>query len=67
MVDISHRRTTAGERSSLKKCAHALTVGNPRSLRIFEELIEESQLGGSIRLNRLFVEVLERCSHTITS
>jgi hypothetical protein len=66
MIDISARLTAAGKRSPLKKCAHALTVGNPRSLRILEELIEESQLGGGIRLIRFVVEVLERCSHTTT-
>src|SRR5258705_10411590 len=66
-VDIPTRLTTAGERSPLKKRAHALTVRDPRSLRVLEELIEESQLGGAVRLIRLFVEMLERCSHTVTS
>jgi hypothetical protein len=65
MVDISARLTTAGERPPLKKRAHALTVGNPRSLRILEELIEESQLGGGIRLKRLHGEVFERDRHVL--
>jgi hypothetical protein len=59
MVDVAARLPAAGERSSLKKRPHALTVGNPRSLRILEELIEESQLGAGLRLKRFFVEVLE--------
>src|SRR5258705_12491036 len=67
MVDISARLTTAADQTPLKKRAHALTVSDPRSLRILEELIEESQLGGGVRLIRLFVEMFERCSHTMTS
>ena len=65
MVDISTRLTTAGERSPLKKRAHALTMGNPRSLRILEELIEESQLGTGIRLKLLHQEVFERDRHAL--
>ena len=36
---------TAGERSSLQKCAQALTVGDPGSLRVLEQPVEEPQLG----------------------
>jgi hypothetical protein len=50
VVDVAARLTTAGERSPLKKRAHALTVSDAHSLRLFEELIEESQLAYHVRL-----------------
>ena len=66
MISVSARLTAARERSPLKKCAHALTVGNPRSLRILEELIEESQLGGGIQLRWLHREAFERNRHALS-
>lgn len=65
MVNISTRLATPRERSPLKNRAHALTVGNPRSLRVLEELIKESQLGGGIRLKWLHGEVFERDRHVL--
>jgi hypothetical protein len=65
MVDISTGLAAAGERPSLEKRAHALAVSHPRPLRILEELIEESQLRGGIRLKWLHGKVFERNRHAL--
>jgi len=67
MIDIATRPrlAAADQRSALQESAHALTVGDPRSLRVLEKLVEESQLGCRIRLMSLSGKVFERNRHAM--
>jgi hypothetical protein len=66
MIDILARLAGAARRSSLQVGAHPLTVRDAGSLRVLEQLEEESQLGPGAGFIRLYREMLERDGHAMT-